>query len=80
MCAFYQDDWNAILKQEEDYIEKICGEIIALRPDIVITEKGVSGAFVLSCRVARPFLFHVRKGCCTGLVSHDATHTTQAMY
>ncbi len=39
-----EDDWNAILKQEEDYIEKVCGEIIALRPDIVITEKGVSGA------------------------------------
>jgi T-complex protein 1 subunit gamma len=46
-----EDDWNAILKQEEDYIEKICSEIIAFRPDIVITEKGVSGAFVclLAC-------------------------------
>jgi len=37
-----EDDWNAILKQEEEYIEKMCSEIIALRPDIVITEKGVS--------------------------------------
>jgi T-complex protein 1 subunit gamma len=37
-----EEDWNAILKQEEDYIEKMCSEIIALKPDIVITEKGVS--------------------------------------
>jgi chaperonin GroEL (HSP60 family) len=38
-----EDDWNEILKQEEDYIEKICAEIIAFKPDIVFTEKGVSG-------------------------------------
>jgi T-complex protein 1 subunit gamma len=38
-----EEDWNAILKQEEEYIEKMCTEIIALKPDIVITEKGVSG-------------------------------------
>lgn len=37
-----EEDWNAILKQEEDYIEKMCAEIVALRPDVVITEKGVS--------------------------------------
>jgi T-complex protein 1 subunit gamma len=27
---------------EEDYIEKICGELIQFKPDLVITEKGVS--------------------------------------
>ena len=53
-----EDDWNAILKQEEDYIEKMCAEIIALRPDVVITEKGVSGACLPpAVRCAVPVLF-----------------------
>lgn len=36
------DQWNAILKQEEEYIAKICDDIIKLKPDIVFTEKGLS--------------------------------------
>jgi T-complex protein 1 subunit gamma len=35
-------DWNQLLKLEEDYVENMCNEIIAAKPDIVITEKGVS--------------------------------------
>lgn len=35
-------DWNALLKLEEDYVANQCREIIAMKPDIVITEKGVS--------------------------------------
>eukprot|EP01114_Cavostelium_apophysatum_P005012 TRINITY_DN1553_c1_g1_i2.p1 TRINITY_DN1553_c1_g1~~TRINITY_DN1553_c1_g1_i2.p1 ORF type:complete len:599 (-),score=156.69 TRINITY_DN1553_c1_g1_i2:18-1676(-) len=34
--------WDAILKQEEAYIAKQCADIIALKPDIVFTEKGLS--------------------------------------
>ena len=37
-----ESDWEAILKQEEEFIEKLCNEIIALKPDVVFTEKGVS--------------------------------------
>jgi len=37
-----ESDWNALLKLEEDYVENMCNEIIAAKPDIVITEKGVS--------------------------------------
>lgn len=37
-----EDDWNTLLKMEEEYVENICMEIIAHKPDIVITEKGVS--------------------------------------
>jgi T-complex protein 1 subunit gamma len=37
-----EEDFEAILKKEEDYIKRICDDIIALRPDVVITEKGVS--------------------------------------
>ena len=35
-------DWNTMLRMEEEYIENQCAEIIAFKPDIVITEKGVS--------------------------------------
>jgi T-complex protein 1 subunit gamma len=37
-----EDDWNELLKQEEDWIEKQCNAIIAAKPDIVMTEKGVA--------------------------------------
>lgn len=36
------EDFNALLRQEEEYIENICAQIVAFKPDIVITEKGVS--------------------------------------
>ena len=37
-----EQDWNAMLKLEEEYVEKMCQDIIRFQPDIVITEKGVS--------------------------------------
>merc|ERR1719334_2436150 len=37
-----EGDFSKILEQEEAYIKKICDEIIAFKPDLVITEKGVS--------------------------------------
>jgi len=37
-----EEDFNALLRQEEEYIEQICANIVAFKPDIVITEKGVS--------------------------------------
>ncbi|EPY39665.1 T-complex protein 1 subunit gamma [Angomonas deanei] len=35
-------DWEALLKQEEDYVRSICNVIISFKPDVVITEKGAS--------------------------------------
>jgi T-complex protein 1 subunit gamma len=37
-----EEDFTAILKQEEEYISRMCSDLIALRPDVVVTEKGVS--------------------------------------
>mmetsp|Transcript_2680 Transcript_2680/g.2798 ORF Transcript_2680/g.2798 Transcript_2680/m.2798 type:complete len:457 (+) Transcript_2680:77-1447(+) len=37
-----EEDFNSLLRQEEEYIETICAHIVAFKPDIVITEKGVS--------------------------------------
>ncbi|XP_071965074.1 T-complex protein 1 subunit gamma-like [Antedon mediterranea] len=37
-----ETDFNQILQLEEEYIEKICNEVIALKPDLIFTEKGIS--------------------------------------
>lgn len=37
-----EEDFNSLLRQEEEYIEQICAQIVAFKPDLVITEKGVS--------------------------------------
>jgi len=37
-----EEDFNSLLRQEEEYIENMCASIVAFKPDIVITEKGVS--------------------------------------
>jgi T-complex protein 1 subunit gamma len=37
-----ETDWDVILKMEEEYVERLCNHIIALKPDLVFTEKGVS--------------------------------------
>lgn len=38
-----ETDFTALLKQEEEYVQRICNDIIKFKPDLVITEKGVSG-------------------------------------
>ncbi|KAI1328607.1 T-complex protein 1 [Xylariaceae sp. FL0255] len=37
-----EEDWNRILQIEEEQVKAMCDAIIALSPDLVITEKGVS--------------------------------------
>ena len=37
-----EDDWNRILQIEEEQVKHMTDAIIALKPDLVITEKGVS--------------------------------------
>eukprot|EP01084_Bolivina_argentea_P159526 277819_1 len=37
-----EEDFEAYLKIEEDYIEKFCRKLISLKPDVVVTEKGCS--------------------------------------
>lgn len=40
-----EEHWTQILKTEEEYINKLCADILKWKPDIVVTEKGVSGEF-----------------------------------
>ncbi|KAL2021170.1 hypothetical protein VTK56DRAFT_7476 [Thermocarpiscus australiensis] len=37
-----EEDWNRVLQIEEEQVKAMCEHIIALNPDLVITEKGVS--------------------------------------
>lgn len=37
-----ESDWELMLKQEEEEVKKLCKEIMRVKPDVVITEKGVS--------------------------------------
>ena len=38
-----EEDWNRVLQIEEEQIKAMCDKIIEFKPDIVFTEKGVSG-------------------------------------
>ncbi|KAK8157869.1 T-complex protein 1 subunit gamma [Phyllosticta citrichinensis] len=37
-----EEDWNRILQIEEEQVKAMCEAIVAVKPDLVITEKGVS--------------------------------------
>lgn len=37
-----ESSWNRILQIEEEQVKKMCDEILKFKPDLVITEKGVS--------------------------------------
>ncbi|XP_053208235.1 T-complex protein 1 subunit gamma-like [Panonychus citri] len=37
-----ENDFTALLQIEEDYIQQVCADIIRFKPDLVVTEKGVS--------------------------------------
>ncbi|CAG7927980.1 unnamed protein product [Penicillium olsonii] len=37
-----EDDWNRILQIEEEQVKHMCEAVLAFKPDVVITEKGIS--------------------------------------
>ncbi|KAI5316214.1 hypothetical protein L3X38_045390 [Prunus dulcis] len=37
-----EEDWGVLLQLEEEYIESLCVQILKFKPDVVITEKGLS--------------------------------------
>lgn len=43
-----EQDFAQILKLEEEAVEKMCNEILKFKPDLVVTEKGLSGKFILN--------------------------------
>lgn len=52
-----ETQWEALLKQEEDWVGAVCQEILSHKPDVVVTEKGVSDLaqhFLVKVRPALP--------------------------
>merc|ERR1719321_1118014 len=50
-----ESDWEAMLMQEEEEVQKLCDDLIKLKPDVVMTEKGVSDLaqhFLLKANIA----------------------------
>jgi T-complex protein 1 subunit gamma len=57
-----KEDWATLLKMEEEWIQKTCDHIIALKPDVVITEKGLSDlAAHFLAKAGISAIRHVRK-------------------
>ena len=46
-----ETDFNRLLQIEEEQVQKMCEDIIALKPDLVFTEKGVSGICTCTLRI-----------------------------
>jgi len=44
MEFFKKEDFTAALKMEEEEVKRMCDEILKVKPDVVVTEKGVSDA------------------------------------
>ena len=51
-------DFNKILQLEEEYIKKMCDDIIAFKPDLVMTEKGVSGKTYFEFQLGNPLILN----------------------
>lgn len=49
-----EEDWSKVLEIEEEQIRLMCERIVEFKPDLVFTEKGVSGSFFFCFRL---FLF-----------------------
>lgn len=43
-----EEHWTRILEIEEEQIKEMCEKIISLKPDLVFTEKGISGKILIS--------------------------------
>lgn len=38
-----EEDFARILQMEEEFIQQMCEHLIKVKPDLIITEKGISG-------------------------------------
>jgi T-complex protein 1 subunit gamma len=54
------NDYERILQIEEDQIKEMCDAILAVKPDLVITEKGVSGKSSSTSTVTHTYLLMAR--------------------
>ena len=65
------DDWDKLLALEEEFIKDMCAKIIALKPDVVITEKGLSD-------LAQHFLIKANISCIRRIRKTDNNRVARA--
>ncbi len=65
-----EEDWNRILQIEEEQVKAMCESILAFNPDLVITEKGVSGTFLDLSYLCRAALFSMLTTYVSDLAQH----------
>lgn len=58
-----ETDFNRLLQIEEEQVQKMCEDIIALKPDLVFTEKGVSGRYFMNTVAFLTSLLHANRPC-----------------
>lgn len=58
-----EEDFARILQMEEEYIQQICEDLLRVKPDLVITEKGISGNGAAPPPPPSPILWHPLLGC-----------------
>ncbi|OLL23979.1 T-complex protein 1 subunit gamma [Neolecta irregularis DAH-3] len=51
-----EEDWNRILQIEEEQVKQMCDAIISVKPDLVITEKGILRNIIFSKPISQPFV------------------------
>jgi len=57
-----EEDWATLLKMEEEWIQGVCAKIASFKPDVVVTEKGLSDlATHYLCKAGVTALRRVRK-------------------
>ena len=57
-----EEDWAVLLKMEEEWIQGVCAQIASFKPDIVVTEKGLSDLCThYLCKAGITALRRVRK-------------------
>ena len=52
-----ENHWNRLLQIEEEQIKEMCEKIVAVKPDLVLTEKGVSGEWLEFIKRTQRVLF-----------------------
>lgn len=66
-----ENDFNALLQIEEEYIQQVCADIIKAKPDLVVTEKGISD-------LAQHFLAKANISCLRRLKKTDNNRLARA--
>lgn len=44
-----EEDFARILQMEEEFVQQMCDQLIKVKPDLIITEKGISGKHPAYC-------------------------------